>query len=121
MGSSIKFKDFLKDQNKWFNVLAVLGALYLVFNILCFLKLIYKYTFGKCACHKKKLRPDKNEWAVVTGGSDGIGLAIAKNLAARGFNIVVVGRNITKVHQKLKEIQQVNQNIQTRSIIADLA
>ena len=32
-------------------------------------------------------------WAVVTGGSDGMGLAIAKNLAAQGFNICIVSRN----------------------------
>jgi len=35
----------------------------------------------------------KGSWAVVTGGSDGIGLAMCKKLAKEGFNIVIVARN----------------------------
>jgi 17beta-estradiol 17-dehydrogenase / very-long-chain 3-oxoacyl-CoA reductase len=44
-------------------------------------------------------------WALVTGASDGIGLAFVNQLAQRGFNIVLHGRNETKldgITQKLK-------------------
>jgi len=34
-----------------------------------------------------------SSWAVVTGGSDGIGLAMCKKLANEGFNILIVARN----------------------------
>lgn len=34
-----------------------------------------------------------NSWAVVTGGSDGIGKEFCIELAKLGFNIVIVARN----------------------------
>ncbi|APY08399.1 short-chain dehydrogenase [Winogradskyella sp. J14-2] len=36
---------------------------------------------------------DKNEWALILGGSSGLGLATAKKLAKHGMNICVVHRN----------------------------
>ncbi|KAJ4859433.1 short chain dehydrogenase domain-containing protein [Trichoderma breve] len=39
----------------------------------------------------------KHPWALVTGASDGIGRAFAEELALRGFNIVLHGRNQTKL------------------------
>lgn len=39
----------------------------------------------------------KKSWAVVTGGSDGIGEEFCKELARRGFNICMVGRNTKKM------------------------
>ena len=44
-------------------------------------------------------------WAVVTGGSDGIGLAMCHNLAGQGFNIAIVSRNENKINKKLTEIK----------------
>ena len=32
-------------------------------------------------------------WAVVTGGTDGIGLGICHNLAEQGFNVCIISRN----------------------------
>ena len=34
-------------------------------------------------------------WAVVAGGSDGIGASFAYEMAARGMNIVIVARRIS--------------------------
>lgn len=45
-------------------------------------------------------------WAVVTGGSDGIGLAMCKNLAKQGFNICIVSRSEKKINEKLEEIKK---------------
>ncbi len=36
---------------------------------------------------------DKNEWALILGGSSGLGLATAKKLAKHGMNICVIHRN----------------------------
>ena len=44
-------------------------------------------------------------WAVVTGGSDGIGLGICKKLAKEGFNICIVARNQSKMNARLNEIK----------------
>lgn len=36
-------------------------------------------------------------WALVTGGSEGIGFAVAEELAKEGFNIVLVSRSKEKL------------------------
>lgn len=36
-------------------------------------------------------------WALVTGGSEGIGFAIAEELAKDGFNIILVSRSKEKL------------------------
>jgi 17beta-estradiol 17-dehydrogenase / very-long-chain 3-oxoacyl-CoA reductase len=38
-----------------------------------------------------------DSWAVVTGGSDGIGEQFCKDLANQGFNICVIARNEEKI------------------------
>ena len=42
-----------------------------------------------------------NSWAVITGGSDGIGLEICDQMAELGFNICIIGRSQTKILEKL--------------------
>jgi 17beta-estradiol 17-dehydrogenase / very-long-chain 3-oxoacyl-CoA reductase len=49
-------------------------------------------------------RYGKDSWAVVTGGSDGIGLGIAHRLAMNKINVVLVARNETKLKEKVAEI-----------------
>ena len=53
-------------------------------------------------------------WAVVTGGSDGIGEAYCYELAKSGFNIVIVSRTMEKmetVAQKLRDEYKVEAKI----------
>ncbi len=45
---------------------------------------------------------DKNYWALVLGGSTGLGLATAKKLAKHGMNICVVHRNSRAQTQKIE-------------------
>ena len=60
-------------------------------------------------------------WALVTGGSDGIGLSLCKKLARDGFNICIVSRNQQKMEDKIKEIKEQVQNdsIKYEYIVAD--
>ncbi len=46
-----------------------------------------------------------NRVAVVTGSTQGIGLAIAKRLAKEGVKVVVTARNIEKVNEVVAEIK----------------
>ncbi|TNV77015.1 hypothetical protein FGO68_gene12886 [Halteria grandinella] len=64
-------------------------------------------------------RYGKGSWAVVTGGSDGIGLAMAKVLARREFNIVIVSRNPAKMADAANEIKAVNPKIEVRTVEFD--
>lgn len=49
-------------------------------------------------------RYGRDSWAVITGGSDGIGLAIAEKLAEAGINVVLVARNEQKLKEKVKKL-----------------
>jgi len=44
-------------------------------------------------------------WAVIAGGSDGIGFAFAEELASRGLNLALIARNATKLEAKADAIR----------------
>lgn len=52
--------------------------------------------------HTKNSQP---AWALVTGASDGIGKAFAHSLAEAGFNVVIHGRNPSKLAVVLAELE----------------
>lgn len=39
-------------------------------------------------------RYGRGSWVVITGGSEGIGLAMAKELARLGFNLVLIAKKV---------------------------
>ena len=46
----------------------------------------------------------KNSYAIVTGATSGIGLEISKNLAKRGFNLILVARTLEKLVQTSNDL-----------------
>ena len=50
-------------------------------------------------------REDGSTYAVVTGGSEGLGLELCDQLAAQGFNICMISRNEQKIDTKISELQ----------------
>ena len=46
----------------------------------------------------------KDKVAVITGGSVGIGLAVAVGLAAEGVHVVIIARQSDRVHTEAKGI-----------------
>lgn len=48
----------------------------------------------------------KSSYAIITGGSKGIGLALAKQLAARGFHLVLIARNKSDLASAKEEIRE---------------
>ena len=48
----------------------------------------------------------KNSYAIVTGATSGIGLEISKNLAKRGFNLIIVARTLEKLVQTSNYLTQ---------------
>lgn len=65
---------------------------------------------------------NKNEWALILGGSTGLGLATAKKLAQHGMNIIILHRNrkseLPQIEIDFKEIQ--DSGIQFHSFNTDL-
>jgi len=60
-------------------------------------------------------------YALVTGGSYGIGFQIAKLLAKDGYNIVLVARDKSKLQNAQSALQKLNSSIQVVTIAKDLS
>jgi short-subunit dehydrogenase len=58
-------------------------------------------------------------WAVITGGSEGIGASFARKLAADGVNVVLVARKVEPLEELAEEIRAMGVQARTRSV--DLA
>ena len=58
-------------------------------------------------------------WAVIAGGSDGIGAAFAEELSRRGLNIVLVARNEEKLAAKSEELSR-SSDAEIRTLSIDL-
>jgi 17beta-estradiol 17-dehydrogenase / very-long-chain 3-oxoacyl-CoA reductase len=60
-------------------------------------------------------------WALVTGASDGIGRALCGELSARGFDVVLHGRNAGKLDRVRDELQARHPERKFRTVTADAA
>ena len=70
--------------------------------------------------HVKPVQFDQfGSWTIVTGGTDGIGLEYARQLAQQGQDIIIVGRNETKLSKVKVEIESLGRSC--RTIKADLS
>ena len=59
-------------------------------------------------------------WALITGGSSGIGLALARQLAAGGMNLLLVARDQAKLDAVADELRRAHQ-VEVACICADLS
>lgn len=63
----------------------------------------------------------KNKTYLVTGGTSGVGKAIATGIAKTGANVVIVSRNASSGQQTVKEISEISANKNVSFLIADLS
>lgn len=106
----------LKSQPLWLLLLFSLGSLKLLLSLLCILKWVYV----------NFLRPPKNlkkygSWAVVTGSTDGIGKAFAFQLARKGLNLVLVGRNPDKLKDVSDSVKAKYGQTQIKTVVVDFS
>ena len=64
-------------------------------------------------------RKEGSSYAVVTGGSEGLGLELCDQLAEQGFNITMVSRNIAKIESRIEALQQKYPTIKFKAVAAD--
>lgn len=84
------------------NILLLLGLLSILKPLILMIQAIFMHL--KPMKDLKKTYGD-NSWAVVTGGSDGIGFGFCEELAAQGFNICMISRSKSKIDLKIKELK----------------
>src|SRR3990167_6888530 len=101
----------------WTYVLPVLGLLMLYKCVVS----LWRFLFSVYLVKELDLpqRYGKGSWAVVTGCTEGIGLEFCSSLARRGFNLVMVARNLDKIEARARHIVENNRNIMYKSIVAD--
>jgi uncharacterized protein len=61
----------------------------------------------------------RGKWALVTGASSGIGWALAKQLAAKGANLVLTARRVDRLERLSNEVTT-RHKVQTQVFAADL-
>ncbi|KAA6379593.1 MAG: putative 17 beta-hydroxysteroid dehydrogenase type 3 [Streblomastix strix] len=60
-------------------------------------------------------------WAFITGGNSGIGESFAKKVAKMGFNVAILGQDQERLNKVEEELKQINSEIKTLAIKADLS
>ena len=66
------------------------------------------------------LKHNSTQYALIAGGSEGIGEAFARQLAAKGFQLILVARGLEKLEKVAKEIEG-EFAVNVRLITCDLA
>ncbi|KAK6922326.1 Short-chain dehydrogenase/reductase SDR [Dillenia turbinata] len=110
------FIEELKNQPIWVIGLFVLGSLWVLKFFLGILKWIY-VSFLRPAKNLKKY----GSWALITGCTDGIGKGFAFQLAKKGLNLVLVGRNPDKLKEVSDTILAKFGKIQIKTVVVDFA
>jgi len=67
------------------------------------------------------MRPINQQTALVTGATDGMGKALAGELAARGATVLLHGRNEARLKAAVREIRQATGNERVRPYRADFS
>ncbi|XP_054155262.1 very-long-chain 3-oxoacyl-CoA reductase-like [Oppia nitens] len=76
----------------------ILSVIFLGLRLLIFCWKRYKsWSFKWCG--------EPHTWAVITGSTEGIGLSYAKQLAAKGYNLLLISRNEDKLMKVKEQIQ----------------
>ncbi|RZS13857.1 hypothetical protein BHM03_00045484, partial [Ensete ventricosum] len=117
MAASCSFHHHLQTLPTWLLLAAAVGGLALL--RLSFAAL--RWTFVTFLRPGKDLRR-YGSWAVVTGSTDGIGRAFALQLARRGLNLVLVGRNPDKLRDVADAVRGARDPpIRVETVVVDLA
>ena len=93
----------LKNLPVIFPLLGLLLALYYFVGVLDFIWFHYLRP-GSYARFLHGIKP----YALITGATDGIGRSTAKELYAKGFNLILHGRNEEKMKRAVEEVKAVN-------------
>ena len=112
----LSFRGSIASHPWWVMLLSSVGAITASRFTFFFVKWVYIFF----------LRPPKNllqygKWGLITGCTDGIGKAIALEFSRRGFNLILIGRNLEKLNQLVKEINSQFPLLELKTVVIDLS
>ena len=96
--------------------LATIGLISTSYLAIRILRFVHLYTRPSSL---KRYRHGDNAWALVTGATDGIGRSFAQELAQKGFNVVLHGRNLTKLENVKAHLQNQFPKADFQILVAD--
>ena len=85
-----------------YHIIFIIGFISCIYLLLSLIYAVYPYLLGS---ELKRYIKDR-AFALVTGSTDGIGKAVALELAKKGSNIILHGRNEAKLQAVAQEINQ---------------
>ena len=85
-------------------VLGIIGFLVFLQMLRDLSLFVYNMIFGKTRDLSQLY--GKGSYALVTGGSEGIGFALAKQLAQRGFNLILISRSLIKLEEAKQSLNK---------------
>ena len=113
----IPLPSSLACQPSWILVLFFLGLLHV--TKLCISVLHWSYSYFLRPA--KDLKATYGSWALITGSTDGIGKATAFELARKNLDLVLVGRNHSKLATVSTQIQDKFRNVKIKNVVIDLS
>jgi 17beta-estradiol 17-dehydrogenase / very-long-chain 3-oxoacyl-CoA reductase len=102
--------------NNFWYVAGAIGLALIAYCLLLIIRFILLYARSSSI---SRYQHGADNWALVTGASDGIGLAIAEELSQHGFHVVLHGRNPSKLESVKRQLQARHSTTQYRIAIAD--
>ncbi|KAK1749526.1 3-ketoacyl-CoA reductase [Echria macrotheca] len=117
MDKVVELWDAVPQKAQW--ALAGVGALVVAKGVLAYLRMVLN-VFILSGTNLRKYGK-KGTWAVVTGASDGLGKEFATQLAAKGFNLVLVSRTQSKLDALAAELKQKYTDLETKTLAMDYA
>jgi NAD(P)-dependent dehydrogenase (short-subunit alcohol dehydrogenase family) len=67
------------------------------------------------------MRPLDEQTVLVTGSTDGLGRALARELAGRGATVLLHGRSSERLEDSLRELREATGSVRLRGYLADFA
>ncbi|XP_063169102.1 inactive hydroxysteroid dehydrogenase-like protein 1 [Candoia aspera] len=118
---SLLLREIGRSYNYCVEMLALAGALYA--TKVCVTVLNNTYALIRVHFVPRMFgRPDLSrrygKWAVVTGGTSGIGLSYAKELASRGVDLILISRNRERLESIAEEMAE-TYGIRTAIVVMD--
>ena len=104
--------------SQWSKPLAYLGAATLTYITIQFARQATVYLHPSTL--QKRFNPTGTNWALVTGATDGIGFGFCQELCARGFNVILHGRNRAKLEQRIRELEAEFPGCKTGIVVLDV-
>lgn len=108
--------QLIKTQPFSLLLITCLGLLIILKRVISMLKWVF-ITFIR----SPKTLKSYGSWAMITGATDGIGKAFATQLADKGLNLILVGRNSNKLETVSKEIQLRFPSTLIKSVVFDFS